>query len=84
VYEILLENRAEKDLKRLPRDVYRRVIRVIDELARVPRPTGSRKLVGFDNDWRVRVGDYRVIYEIVDSQQVVRIMFVRHRKDAYR
>ncbi len=84
MYEILLENRAEKDLKRLPRDVYRRVIRVIDELARVPRPTGSRKLVGFDNDWRVRVGDYRVIYEIVDSQQVVRIMFVRHRKDAYR
>ena len=84
MYEILLESRAEKDLKRLPRDVYRRAVRAIDGLAREPRPPGSRKLVGSDNDWRVRVGDYRIIYEIIDPEHLVRIMFVRHRKDAYR
>lgn len=84
MYEILLENRAEKDLRKLPRDIYRRVVHTIDGLAQNPRPHGSRKLVGSESDWRVRVGDYRVVYEILDSQRLVRIMYVRHRKDAYK
>jgi mRNA interferase RelE/StbE len=53
-------------------------------LANEPRPTGCRKLVGSENDWRVRVGNYRVIYEISDEVRIVRIQRIRHRKDSYR
>ena len=54
------------------------------DLATDPRPTGCRKLVGSENDWRIRVGNYRVIYEIADEVRIVRIVRVRHRKDSYR
>ena len=53
-------------------------------LASNPRPRGCRKLVGAGNDWRVRVRDYRIIYEIADTIRVVRIMRIRHRREVYR
>jgi mRNA interferase RelE/StbE len=53
-------------------------------LADNPRPPGCRKLVGSKNDWRIRVGDCRVLYEIADAIRVVRVNRVRHRRDAYR
>ena len=54
MYEILLERRAEKDLRRLTAEIFRRVIAAIEALADDPRPEGCRKLTGSDNDWRVR------------------------------
>ena len=84
MYEILLEHRAEKDLRRLTAEIFRRVIAAIEALADDPRPEGCRKLIGSDNYWRIRVGDYRVLYEIDDENQVVRVMRVRHRREAYR
>jgi len=57
---------------------------VVSALSKNPRPFGCRKLSGSENDWRIRVGDYRVIYEIADANRIVRINRVRHRKEVYR
>lgn len=84
MYQVLLERRAERGLDRLPSTVYSRVIAAIRALAVNPRPPGSRKLVGTPNDWRIRVGDYRVVYEIDDLSRIVRVNRVRHRREAYR
>lgn len=59
-------------------------VRAINGLSKNPRPPGCRKLSGGKNDWRIRVGDYRVIYEIADADQIVRVNRVRHRRAAYR
>jgi mRNA interferase RelE/StbE len=84
VFEVLLERSAEKDLRRLSSRVHDQVIDRIAALANNPRPIGSRKLAGTKNDWRIRVGDYRVIYEVADSIRVVRVYRIRHRREAYR
>lgn len=84
MYQVLLERTAERDLKRLPAEVHDRVIDTIKGLATNPRPPGCRKLVGGKNDWRVRVGDYRVLYEIADTIRIVRVNRVRHRREVYR
>jgi mRNA interferase RelE/StbE len=84
MYNVLLERAAEKDLSRLSAQVHDRIIAAIQGLARDPRPPGCRKLVGSEHDWRIRVGDYRVIYEIADVVRVVRVLRVRHRREVYR
>ena len=67
MYRVLLERGAEKDLSRLSSDIHDRVIAAIQALATSPRPPGCRKLAGGKHDWRIRVGDYRVVYEIADQ-----------------
>jgi mRNA interferase RelE/StbE len=84
MYRVLLERAAEKDLSRLSTEVHDRIIAAIKGLAAEPRPPGCRKLVGSKNDWRIRVGDYRVIYEIAAAIRVVRVNRVRHRREVYR
>ena len=84
MYRVLLERAAERDLTRLSSEIHNRVIAAIQALATNPRPPGCRKLTGSNNDWRIRVGDYRVIYEIADAIRVVRVNRVRHRREAYR
>ena len=84
MYRIFLERAAERDLRRLSREIHDRIIRAIQGLAADPRPPGCRKLTGTQNDWRIRVGDYRVVYEIDDKAQVVRVNRVRHRREVYR
>jgi mRNA interferase RelE/StbE len=84
VYSVLLESSAEKDLRRLPAEVFAQVVPRVRALSDDPRPPGCRKLVGSDSDWRIRVGGYRVIYEVDDGAREVRVMRVRHRRAAYR
>lgn len=84
MYEVFLENAAERDLRRLPVQVFQRVISHIKALAEEPRPPGCRKIVGTKNDWRLRVGNYRIIYEIDQRAQSVRVLRVRYRREAYR
>jgi len=81
---VLLERAAEKDLGRLSAENHRRVVDAMQALARNPRPPGCRKLVGSKHDWRIRVGDYRVVYEIADEIRIVRVNRVRHRGEVYR
>jgi mRNA interferase RelE/StbE len=84
MYRVFLERAAEKDLKHLSAKLHDRVIAAIQALAKNPRPTGCRKLTGVDNDWRIRVGDYRIVYEIDDATRDVRVNRVRHRREVYR
>ena len=84
MYRVLLERSAERDLRRLTPPIHDRVIAALQALADNPRPQGCRKLVGSVNDWRIRVGDYRVVYEIADVIRVVRVHRVRHRREVYR
>ena len=84
VYEVYIERRAEQDLKRLSASSFQRIISHIKALVENPGPAGCRKISGSKNDWRIRVGDYRVIYEVKDEAKSVRVMRVRHRREAYR
>jgi len=84
VYEVYLEKAAENDLKRLPTTTFHRIISQIRALAENPRPSGCRKLGGSKIDWRIRIGDHRVLYEIDEKVKAVRIMRVRHRREVYR
>jgi mRNA interferase RelE/StbE len=82
-YAVLLESSVERDLRRLDATTFRRIIVQIRKLATEPRPPGCRKLTGSDSDWRIRAGDYRVVYEIDDHAREVRIMRARHRREVY-
>ena len=84
MYRVLLERAAEKDLARLSGEMHDRVIGAIQTLANNPRPPGCRKLTGSKNDWRLRVGEYRVVYQIADEIRIVRVNRVRHRREVYR
>jgi mRNA interferase RelE/StbE len=84
VYKIRIESSVEKDLKRLPVKDFHHIISHIKALAENPRPPGCRKLTGFKNDWRIRIGNYRVIYGINDEDKSVDVIRVKLRPKAYR
>ena len=83
IYTVFILRRAQKELGGLSREVYERVRDEIYLLARDPRPLGCKKLAGREG-WRIRIGDYRLIYEIDDKQQMVTILHIGHRRDVYR
>lgn len=82
-YEILIKASAEKEIRHLPRNVRERVNSAILALREEPRPPGVCKLRG-EEGWRIRVGDYRVVYRIDDGLCEVTVYRVRHRRDVYR
>ena len=82
-YNVVITRGAGRDLDRLDSPVLARVAREIDTLSGEPRPMGCRKLVNRVNIWRVRVGDWRILYEIDDAARAVRVVAVRHRSKAY-
>ncbi len=83
-YKVLISNSAEKQLKKLPQQVQQKLIAVIVALGFDPHPYGSKKLSGYDSTYRVRVGDYRVIYELEHMEVTVTILKLGHRKDIYK
>ena len=83
-YQLRIRRPAEKEIADLQPDLRQRVIDHIRALATTPRPPGCKKLSGEDQAWRIRIGDYRVVYEINDSAQFVEIRSVAHRRDVYR
>ena len=74
----------EEGLRSLPKEEVTRVVAAVEQLAGDPFPNGSQKLSGSEHTFRIRVGDYRVIYEVLAEVRVVEVQRVRHRKDAYR
>ena len=85
MYKIIIDQSAEKDLGNLSKEVVRRVAKVIDRLANDPKPSGVKKLKASDeNLYRVRSGDYRIVYAVAEEIKIVNIRRVRHRKDVYR
>jgi len=83
-YQIEWKKSALRELKRLDSQVIPRIVSAIDSLSVQPLPTGASKLQGSQRTYRIRVGNYRVIYELYKHKLVVQIVRVRHRKDAYR
>ena len=83
-YELLIERRAEKDLKKLEASLFTSIVEKIKSLSVNPHSSGSRKLSGSQNDWRIRIGDYRVLYEIDNKARTIKIMRVKHRREVYR
>jgi mRNA interferase RelE/StbE len=82
-YIITFSRAATKEIEGLPLRLANRISRKIDGLEQDPRPPGCRKLRSPKELWRIRIGDYRVIYSIDDSNGVVDIVYVRHRRNAY-
>jgi mRNA interferase RelE/StbE len=83
-YSIFVARSARKELEKLPSSVAQRIVGHIEGLTKIPRPSRAIKLQGTKSLWRMRIGDYRVIYSIDDSTRIIDISAVRHRRDAYR
>jgi mRNA interferase RelE/StbE len=83
-YTLLISKSVQKQIDNLPSELKERVVEKIQNLASEPRPDGVVKLKGFDNEYRIRVGDYRVRYEVDDTNQIIRLLQCKHRKDVYR
>lgn len=83
-YRILFTRRAERDFESLPERERARLGTRIDGLATTPRPDGVKKLAGADDLYRLRSGDYRVIYQIQDRVITITVVRVGHRRDIYR
>jgi mRNA interferase RelE/StbE len=84
IYDLQFMPPARRDLKGLPKPVQERIAIALRELMDNPRPPGVKKLVGDPNTWRIRIGQYRVVYEIHDRRLLVLVVRVGHRKDIYR
>ena len=82
-YAITFARSARKELEELDTTVVSRIFQKIEALAREPRPPGCRKLKGSRDLWRIRIGDYRVLYAVNDNECLVDIIAVRHRSKAY-
>jgi mRNA interferase RelE/StbE len=84
IYRIEWKSSAIKELKRIDKSKVPRIIIAVESLVANPRPVDVRKLKGSERSFRIRVGDYRIVYEILDDSLVVCIIRIRHRKDVYR
>ncbi len=83
-YKVLVSSSVEKSLQKLPKKDVTKIITTIQTLAINPFPVNCRKLSGEENVFRVRVGDYRIIYELNSGELIILILKVGHRKDIYR
>ncbi|MBI5477158.1 MAG: type II toxin-antitoxin system RelE/ParE family toxin [Ignavibacteriales bacterium] len=83
-YSISFKPSASNDIESLPVGISQRILTDIEKLKYNPRPVGCRKIIGSKNDWRIRIGDYRVLYEVDDTDHGIRIFRIKHRKEAYR
>lgn len=82
-YAVFILRHAQKELAELPSEVYQQAKEAIWSLGEEPRPPGCRKLTGREG-WRIRIRDYRIIYEIDDAGKVVTVLDIGHRRDIYR
>ena len=83
-YSLRIKRSAEKELKKLPAGDLRRVVDRIHDLAQQPRPSGCEKLSGEAERYRVRQGDYRIVYGIDDAVRLIEVVKIGHRRDVYR
>ncbi|MEB3210116.1 MAG: type II toxin-antitoxin system RelE/ParE family toxin [Leptolyngbyaceae bacterium] len=83
-YHVIIPKPVQKQLDKLPQNIREIIIEKLLLLAENPRPSGVKKLKGLPNEYRIRIGDYRVRYEIDDGSQVVLLLHCKHRKDVYR
>jgi mRNA interferase RelE/StbE len=82
-YVVEVKPPARKELEELPDNVLARVVHKLESLADNPRPAGCKKLKGYKDQWRVRVGDWRVVYVIDDTAKLVTVTRIAHRREVY-
>jgi mRNA interferase RelE/StbE len=82
-YRVEVKPSARKELEHLSNKIIARITRCLEALTFNPRPPGCKKLKGGDNEWRVRVGDYRVVYTINDQEFLLSVTRIRHRSEVY-
>jgi len=83
-YRVEISKKAAKDLRAIDRKWIPRIVATIETLESDSRPAGCKKLVGSDHTYRLRIGDYRVVYDIHDETLIVLVVRIRHRRDVYR
>jgi len=83
-YAVVFARSARKELQNLDPQVARRILKQVEALVTDPRPSGVVKLEGAADLWRIRVGQWRVVYRVSDRERLVDVIAVRHRSDAYR
>ena len=83
-YAVLVDTRAQKEITKLNKDAQRRIVAKIESLARNLRPNGVDKLESSEELYRVRVGDFRIIYQIKERELIVLVVRVGHRREVYR
>jgi len=83
-YDIIFTRSARKEIESFDNKTIQKILPKIESLAIKPRPVNCLKLQGEENLWRIRIGDYRVIYSIYDNKHIVDIIAVRHRNEAYK
>ena len=83
MYRVEIQRKAAKELRRIDRQEQKRIIEVIDGLAENPHPIGSKKLTDTE-DWRIRVGSYRIVYRIQEQRLLVLVVRIAHRSEVYR
>ncbi len=84
MYRVEFEKNAHKELKKITYETKVRLLNYIQKLAVNPRPVGCKKLVGQQDMWRIRVGNFRIIYSVFDSTLLVLVIKIGQRKDVYR
>lgn len=82
-YKVALAASAAKELYKLPHSLIARIISRLESLALNPRPAGCKKLTGGDREWRIRIGDYRVVYTVDDAESSLEVTRIRHRREVY-
>ena len=83
-YQVVIPKPVQKQLDDLPDDVCDRIIKRIVVLKEHPRPRGCIKLKGYENEYRIRIGNYRIRYEVRDQESIVILLHCKHRKNVYR
>jgi mRNA interferase RelE/StbE len=83
IYRLIILNSAQKEIRKLPQAEAERIIRMIKLLPNEPRPSGCKKSVATKNSYRIRIGNYRVLYLIDDVISIVEVSGVKHRREAY-
>lgn len=82
-YKVDITNSAQKEIKNLDSQIIKRIVEKLKSLEESPFPAGYKKLIA-RNGYRIRVGDYRIIYDVIELEKIVRVYKIRHRKDVYR
>ncbi|NET53630.1 MAG: type II toxin-antitoxin system RelE/ParE family toxin [Merismopedia sp. SIO2A8] len=83
-YTVIVPKKVRKQLSSLPDKIYARLKTQIAHLADDPRPKGALKLKGLDNSYRIRIGDYRLCYEVKDKELIITLLRCMHRKEVYK
>ncbi len=83
LYDLIILNSAQREIRKMQKDEIGKILLAIKSLAQNPGPFGFKKLVGIKNSYRIRIGNYRVIYTIEDVVRIVEVSGVRHRREAY-